>query len=95
MRPKWNIATVRGWRCCGSCSGAAAREISGLKPEIAKLLEPFAEAERKEDEQRRAKESTIDSIGKLAVDLVRDLYEQISLLGQVAVISLRVARPAA
>ena len=66
-------------------------EISGLKPEIAKLFEPFAEAERKEGEQRGAKESAVVSIGKGAVDLVRDLREQISLLGQVAVISLRVA----
>ena len=66
-------------------------EISGLKPEIAKLFEPFAEAERKGGEQRGAKESTVASIGKVAVDLVRDLCEQISLLGQLAAISLRVA----
>lgn len=65
-------------------------EISGLKPEIAKLFEPFAEAERQEGEPK-GKKSAVVSIGKVAVDLVRDLYEQVSLLGQVAVISLRVA----
>jgi phospholipid/cholesterol/gamma-HCH transport system permease protein len=65
-------------------------EISGLKPEIAKLFEPFAEAERKEGEKKHRKESTLASIGKVGFDLVGDLYEQISLLGQIAVISLKV-----
>jgi phospholipid/cholesterol/gamma-HCH transport system permease protein len=65
-------------------------EISGLKPEIAKLFEPFAEAERKVGEQKRTKESTLASIGRLGAELIRDLHEQISLLGQIAVISLRV-----
>jgi phospholipid/cholesterol/gamma-HCH transport system permease protein len=66
-------------------------KISGLKPEIAKLFEPFAEAQRKESEKKRGKESTLASIGKAGSDLVGDLYEQISLLGQIAVISLKVA----
>jgi phospholipid/cholesterol/gamma-HCH transport system permease protein len=68
------------------------REISGLKPEIEKLLQPFAETERKDGEQRRAKESTLESIGKVGADLVRDIYEQISFLGQIAVMSLKMAQ---
>ena len=65
-------------------------KIIGLNPEIASLFEPFAEAERKVDEQRRVKESTLAAIGRGGVDVVRDFYEQISLLGQIAVIALRV-----
>jgi phospholipid/cholesterol/gamma-HCH transport system permease protein len=72
----------------------AGPEISGLKPEIAKLLQPFAGADRKEGERRRTKESAIESIGKVCADLVRDIYEQISFLGQMAVMFLKmVLRP--
>jgi phospholipid/cholesterol/gamma-HCH transport system permease protein len=67
-------------------------EISGLKPEIAKLLEPFAKAQPKEDENRRAKDSTIEALGRIGADLVQDIYDQISFLGQIAVISFKVAR---
>jgi phospholipid/cholesterol/gamma-HCH transport system permease protein len=67
-------------------------EISGLKSEIAKLLQPFAEAERKEGEQRRPRESTIEAIGRVGADLAKDFYEQISFLGQITVISLKMVR---
>jgi phospholipid/cholesterol/gamma-HCH transport system permease protein len=67
-----------------------AKEISGLKPEIAKLLQPFADAEREGGEQRRTKESAIELLGRSCLELVRDFYEQISFLGQIAVISLKV-----
>ncbi|HEY5704558.1 MAG TPA: MlaE family lipid ABC transporter permease subunit [Terrimicrobiaceae bacterium] len=66
-------------------------EISGLKPEIARLLQPFAEADRKGGD-RRAKGSTIELIGKAGSDLVRDISEQISFLGQITVMALRMAR---
>jgi phospholipid/cholesterol/gamma-HCH transport system permease protein len=67
-------------------------EISGLKPEIAKLLQPFAEADRKEGEQGRTKDSTIEAIGRVVADLFRDFYEQISFVGQVVVTSLKMVR---
>jgi len=67
-------------------------EISGLKPEIAKLLQPFAEAERKDGEEKRPRESTIEAIGRVGADLAKDFYEQISFLGQIAVISLKMVR---
>lgn len=66
-------------------------EISGLKPEIAKLLQPFAEAELKDGEQRRP-ESTIEAIGRAGADLAKDFHEQISFLGQIAVMSLKMVR---
>lgn len=69
-----------------------AGEISGLKPEIAKLLEPFADAERKADEQKRARVSTIEGVGQVVAELARDLQEQVSFLGQIIVISLRILR---
>jgi phospholipid/cholesterol/gamma-HCH transport system permease protein len=65
-------------------------QISGLKPEIAKLLQPFADADRREGERDRAKRSTIESIGKVGADFVQDIYEQVSFLGQLALISLKV-----
>ena len=67
-------------------------EISGLKPEIAKLLEPFADAEQKDEAATRQKESTLDLVGKAAVELARDLQEQVSFLGQILVVSLRFMR---
>jgi phospholipid/cholesterol/gamma-HCH transport system permease protein len=66
-------------------------EISGLKPEIATLLEPFAKAQPKEDDGR-AKDSTIEELGRIGADLARDIYDQISFLGQIAVITLKVMR---
>jgi phospholipid/cholesterol/gamma-HCH transport system permease protein len=68
------------------------KEISGLKPEIAKLLEPFSDAERKEKEQWRPKDSAAAAIGKAVVELMRDFQEQISFLGQVLVVSSGVLR---
>ena len=73
MRPGWNIATERAWRCFGSCSGVAAEEISGLKPEIAKLLEPFAEAERKDGEQARQENRRLEAVGRVGAELAQDL----------------------
>jgi phospholipid/cholesterol/gamma-HCH transport system permease protein len=71
-----------------------AGEISGLKPEIAKLLEPFADAEREAGEQKRASLSTIETIGEAVAELARDLREQVSFLGQVVVIALKmIQRP--
>ena len=67
-------------------------EISGLKPEIEKLLQPFAEADRKESERGRKKDSTIESVGRLVADLFRDFYEQIAFIGQVVVTFLRLLR---
>ena len=67
-------------------------EISGLKPEIAKLLEPFAEAKGKDEKQRRQKESTVEAVGKAIVELARDLREQVSFVGQILVVSLRFMR---
>jgi phospholipid/cholesterol/gamma-HCH transport system permease protein len=69
-----------------------AGEISGLKPEVEKLLLPFADAERKGDEEERPKGSMIEAVGNTVVDLARDLYEQVSFLGQTAVISLKMMR---
>ena len=69
-----------------------AEEISGLKPEIARLLEPFADAKRKDEKQIRQKESTVEAAGKAVVELVRDLQEQVSFLGQILVVSLRFVR---
>ena len=66
-------------------------EISGLKPEIAKLLEPFADAKR-QDEEIRQKESTVEAVGKAVVELARDLQEQVSFLGQTLVVLLRFIR---
>jgi phospholipid/cholesterol/gamma-HCH transport system permease protein len=67
-------------------------EISGLKPEIAKLLQAFGEPERKETGEKPTRESALQSIGKIGADLVRDIYEQIAFLGQVTLIGLRIAR---
>ncbi|HEY5952879.1 MAG TPA: MlaE family lipid ABC transporter permease subunit [Terrimicrobiaceae bacterium] len=69
-----------------------AVEIVGLKPEIARLLEPFADAERKTDETKQAKTSAVETLGKAAAELATDLREQVSFLGQVAVMSLRMVR---
>ena len=41
--------------------GRGVEEISGLKPEIATLLEPFEDAKRKDGEQVRQKESALES----------------------------------
>jgi phospholipid/cholesterol/gamma-HCH transport system permease protein len=68
------------------------KEISGLKPEIAKLLEPFSGEQRKEEEQWRPRDSVPAAIGKAIVELARDFQEQISFLGQVLVVSLGVIR---
>ena len=73
MHPRWSIATGQALRCFGSCSVVAVEEISGLKPEIATLLEPFADAKRKDEEQVRQKESTLETVGKAVVELARDL----------------------
>ena len=67
-------------------------EISGLKPELAKLLEPFAEAKRNDGEQVRQKESIVQAVGKGAIELARDLQDQVSFLGQILVVSLRFIR---
>jgi phospholipid/cholesterol/gamma-HCH transport system permease protein len=67
-------------------------EISGLKPEIATLLEPFEDAKRKDEEQIRQKESAVEAVGKAAVELARDLQEQVSFLGQILMVSLRFMR---
>ena len=39
-------------------------EVSGLKPEIAKLLETFGETERKESEKLPVRQSTLEAIGQ-------------------------------
>ena len=67
-------------------------EVSGLKPEIARLLETFGETERKESEKLPVRQSTLEAIGKTGADLVKDIYEQISFLGQVAMLSLNIVR---
>ena len=72
--------------------GRGVEEISGLKPEIATLLEPFEDAKRKDGEQVRQKESALESVGKVGVELARDLQEQVSFLGQILVVSLRFIR---
>ena len=77
------------WRLELQRRGSA--EISGHKPGIATLLEPFAKAQPKEDD-RRAKDSTIEALGRIGADLARDIYDQISFLGQIAVITLKVMR---
>jgi phospholipid/cholesterol/gamma-HCH transport system permease protein len=69
-----------------------AGEISGLKPEIAKLLQPFEDTERKTGEQKRPRVSAIEAIGTNAAELARDLREQVSFLGQIIVISLQMMR---
>lgn len=69
-----------------------AGEIAGLKPEIAKLLEPFEDADRKPGGQKQAKVSIVEAIGTTAAELARDLQEQISFLGQIVVVSLRMLR---
>ena len=69
-----------------------AGEISGLKPEIAKLLQPFEDTERKAVEEKRPEISTIEAIGATAAELARDLREQVSFLGQIVVVSLRMMR---
>ncbi|HEY5811138.1 MAG TPA: ABC transporter permease, partial [Terrimicrobiaceae bacterium] len=66
-----------------------ASEISGLKPEIANLLQPFADEERKIPEQKPRKDSAIELLGRAAVDLTRDAYEQIAFLGQSAATFLK------
>jgi len=70
----------------------AGAEISGLQPEIARLLETFGEADQKTSEKKPAPESTLQAIGKAGADVVRDIYEQISFLGQVAGLFLSIAR---
>ena len=67
-------------------------EISGLKPEIAKLLEPFADAQGKDDEPRFPKESAVQAVGRAAVELARDFQEQVSFLGQILVVFFGIMR---
>ncbi len=67
-------------------------EIFGLKPEIAKLLEPFADAKQKGEEERQPREPIFDVVGKAFVELARDLQEQVSFLGQTLVVLLRFIR---
>jgi phospholipid/cholesterol/gamma-HCH transport system permease protein len=69
-----------------------ADEIFGLRPELAKLLEPFADAERAAGEAKRAKVSTVEAVGKAVIELASDLWEQVAFLGEVAVMFLRMIR---
>lgn len=60
-------------------------DISGLKPDFAKMLEPFAEAERKAHEPRK-KQSTIAQIGEVGVGMWHDLRDQMTFIGELVVI---------
>jgi phospholipid/cholesterol/gamma-HCH transport system permease protein len=71
-------------------------KISGLKPEIEKLLEPFAEAKHEEREPKQPSYPGLEAVGRIGHGLAQDVVEQISFLGQVAVVFLNLARhPAA
>lgn len=59
--------------------------VSGLKPEFAKMLEPFAEAERKAHEPRK-KQNTIAQIGEVGLGMWHDLRDQMVFVGQMVVI---------
>src|SRR4029077_19274296 len=69
---------------------------SGLKPEIEKLLEPFAEAKHEERELKQPSYPGLEAVGRIGHGLAQAVVEQISFLGQVAVGFLNLARhPAA
>ena len=63
-------------------------KISGLKPEIEKLLEPFAEAKHEEREPKQPSYPGLEAVGRIGHGLAQDVVEQISFLGQVAVMFL-------
>ena len=69
-----------------------AGEISGLKPEDRKALAALRGCRTKRRRRGAPKGSTIEAVGNTVVDLARDLYEQVSFLGQIAVISLKMMR---
>lgn len=66
-------------------------DIVGLKPDFQKMLEPFAEAERKTGQPRK-KQSTIVQIGEVGVGLWRDLRDQMVFIGQITVTFLSFIR---
>lgn len=58
------------------------KSVEGLKPEYAKMLEPFAEAKLPE-KSRKKKEGVVATIGEVTMTLVTDFREQIAFLGQI------------
>lgn len=63
-------------------------KVSGLSPDIAKMLRPFAEQEPA-GRRPRAKESIFELIGRVGVGMVVDVREQLVFLGQMAFTFLR------
>ena len=68
-----------------------AREVAGLRPEIASLLEPLAEQPRSDD-RVPGREPALAILGKLGAGLASDAAEQLAFLGQTVVTFLRFVR---
>lgn len=66
-------------------------EIRGLRPEIAKVFELFEGDESPEKDGPR-KASAVENLGRLGADLLADLREQVSFLGQMVVVFLSFRR---
>jgi len=57
-------------------------KITGLRPEIAKVFELFAEDKEHEPEKPRKKENAVESLGRVGAAFFEDLRDQVMFLGQ-------------
>ena len=61
-------------------------EITGLRPEIAKVFELFEGYEGPDVTSRKAVDSPVESLGRAGADFFQDLQEQVEFLGETAVV---------
>ena len=69
-----------------------AREIAGLSPEIARLLDSLSGSQPETQKRSDIREGPLAAVGRHAVDLLRDVREQVSFLGEVVVMFGRLIR---
>ena len=92
MRPGWNIATGRDWLCCGSCSAGAAEKFPDSSRRSRSFCNPSPKRNGKTANRGVQENRRFEAIGRVGADLAKDFYEQISFLGQITVISLKMVR---
>jgi len=63
-------------------------EITGLRPEIAKVFELFGGDVEPDDTAKKPVNSPVETLGRLGADFFQDLWEQVAFLGQLAVVFL-------
>ncbi len=66
----------------------AGGEITGLRPEIAKVFELFEGDEEKDENAAKPVDSPMESLGRAGAEFFQDLREQVEFLGEMAVVFL-------